>query len=122
MTTKVTDSSEGTLDPSVNYSSGGGEQTIDEILGFLCGENPLDGYWFGDTPESLPKFWWRKKLRKSLAELIDNKVLEARKDELNNLSYETAKNGWHKDKSYKIWEYVIDRIASLTKEISNDSL
>jgi hypothetical protein len=38
--------------------------SLQEMVEFLCGEDPLDGVWFGEAHPSEPgKFWWRKHLR-----------------------------------------------------------
>jgi hypothetical protein len=43
--------------------------TLQEMVEFLCGEDPLDGVWFGDLHPTEPgKFWWRKHLRAAAAE------------------------------------------------------
>jgi hypothetical protein len=34
-----------------------------ELVEFLRGAGPLDGYWFGDQrPDKLGRFWWREHL------------------------------------------------------------
>jgi hypothetical protein len=40
---------------------------LQTIVGFLCGENELDGYWYGEHPKDRPVFWWRKKLKAAVA-------------------------------------------------------
>lgn len=37
--------------------------TMDQMIKFLCGEEALLGFWFGDRPVGEPQYWWRKHLR-----------------------------------------------------------
>lgn len=37
-----------------------------EIGAYLLGEAPLDGSWFGETPEGRDRYWWRTPLRDAL--------------------------------------------------------
>ncbi|WIA54292.1 hypothetical protein N6H05_14595 [Sphingobium sp. WTD-1] len=37
-----------------------------DMLAFLCGDGPLEGYYFGEKPEhERGNFWWRKHLREA---------------------------------------------------------
>jgi hypothetical protein len=39
-----------------------------ELVEFLRGARPLDGYWFGDQrPDKLGRFWWREHLPAMIA-------------------------------------------------------
>lgn len=51
-----------------------------------------------------------------LQTLIDQEVKKARIDELNELNYQIAKNSWHKENAYKMYPYILDRIAELEKD------
>jgi len=53
---------------------------------------------------------------KELSALIDQEVKKARIDELNELNYQIAKNSWHKENAYKMYPYILDRIAELEKD------
>lgn len=33
-----------------------------DVVDFLQGAAPLDGVWFGDSPEGKPHYWWRRYL------------------------------------------------------------
>ena len=44
------------------------------------------------------------------------RVKKARIDELNELNYQIAKNSWHKENAYKMYPYILDRIAELEKD------
>ncbi|HMS92488.1 MAG TPA: hypothetical protein PKC05_03265 [Candidatus Saccharibacteria bacterium] len=52
----------------------------------------------------------------ALLALIDQEVKKARIDELNELNYQIAKNSWHKENAYKMYPYILDRIAELEKD------
>jgi hypothetical protein len=40
----------------------------EELVEFLRGAGPLDGYWFGDQrPDKLGRFWWREHLPAMIA-------------------------------------------------------
>lgn len=40
----------------------------DKIIGFLLGENDIDGYWFGEEyPDKKGMFWWRSLIREALS-------------------------------------------------------
>lgn len=47
-----------------------------QILGFLNGQNALDGQWFGERNEGQRYFWWRK----YLPELADERLSDAQRD------------------------------------------
>lgn len=34
-----------------------------EVIDFIMGEGPLDGFHFGERPASLPPYWWRSRIR-----------------------------------------------------------
>jgi hypothetical protein len=42
-------------------------EKLEDVVGFLLGEKPLDGHWFGDTvPAVIGAYWWRTHLRQAL--------------------------------------------------------
>lgn len=64
------------------------ELTLEKLLKFLCGEEPISGRWFGEKYEGEPAFWWRPELKrlirteklKLLAE-VRERVVGSRDDE-----------------------------------------
>ncbi len=43
-----------------------------QIIKFLCGEDALDGLWFGEAKEKGNQFWWREKLREAFSTLPES--------------------------------------------------
>lgn len=52
----------------------------------------------------------------ALLALIDQEVKKARIDELSELNYQIAVRGWHKENAYKIYAYMLKRVAELEKD------
>lgn len=53
-------------------------ERLEEVVGYLLGEVPMDGRWFGDDPPAgYGHFWWRKRLSSDFAALAA-KLAEAR--------------------------------------------
>ena len=53
------------------------------------------------------------KATEAIFALLKRQDRYARADELNTLSYMNARNDWHNDSAYKLWEYVAGRQAEL---------
>lgn len=82
---------------------------IDEIVGEREGVS-LDVGYLNDADYSLDQ------AEAEIQALIDQEVKKARIDELNELNYQIAKNSWHKENAYKMYPYILDRIAELEKD------
>lgn len=52
-------------------------ESADDVVKFLCGEEPFMGLWFHDeVPIGMPRYWWRRHLR----EYAQSERQKARKD------------------------------------------
>ena len=74
-----------------------------------------------DTFHGETETHWRKHVTKNISKatqailaLIEERVVEAQIDELKELNFQIAKNGWHKENAYKMYPYILDRLAQLS--------
>ncbi len=98
---------------------------LQQIVKFLCGEEPFDGKWYPDSQDRAP-FWWRTHLRQALEERdlkFDNgekKIIELESQlsifiegwKRGQSLYETSK--FDVDKS--LLEIANEKIADIMKE------
>lgn len=53
------------------------EITLDNLLKFLCGEESINGRWFGEYYDGEPSFWWRPELKRLIEAYVTTRVKEA---------------------------------------------
>jgi hypothetical protein len=56
------------------------------------------------------------KAKQLLTALILSETRKARADELKQLNIEIATHGWHRENAYKMFPYILERLAELEKE------
>lgn len=77
---------------------------MNKLIGFLLGENEYDGVWFSENHPGKPSFWWRKELRKAIAQETQKAEVSGRVDEVKRIS--ATNRG-------EVLGYKRDRIAEL---------
>jgi dihydrofolate reductase (trimethoprim resistance protein) len=69
--------------------------TLEEVIGFLSGTEPLDGVWFGeDHPSERGKYWWRKYLRAATSVADQDNIKPVGKFQLGDVVRKKSGSMW----------------------------
>jgi hypothetical protein len=54
------------------------EPDLETVVKFLCGESPMNEFWYGERPAGKTTFWWREELHEAFktASTLNREVLE----------------------------------------------